>query len=259
MRQTIPCILPHAVKLCRSTGNASSSRKSSAVLKILSKNIWDLLKANSTGQDNLRAIHGRDGTRTSINWTKSGNSALSGPTCKDESAAGGFRGGVSGGGRGGKILVAYLQRRKKTKTGERNQGWRWRPRNFAEMIAARRIVPCLGRASPTVRRLDGGPSPSAVCAVRGLRTQRWALARTPGGIASTPPCEPTCPPVHDHWGRPEPGLCACLARPSLLLGAPASCACVALPPDHCAAPSFLPRYRFGMLGLLWALSCPAVR
>ena len=128
---------------------------------------------------------------------------------------GGFRGGGLGGGDGaGGILVAYLERRKKTKMGERNQGWRRRPWNFAQTPAACWIVPWSGRASPTVRRLGGGLSPSAACAVRGLRTQRWGVGGTPGGTSSTPTCEPACPPpLHDHWRRPQPELCACLASP----------------------------------------------
>ena len=89
-----------SVKLCNSTGNASSSLKSSAVLNILSKNIWDLLNMRSKGQDNLRAIQGTDGARISMNWTNNGSSAFGAPICKDEGGGGGFGGGGLGGGWG---------------------------------------------------------------------------------------------------------------------------------------------------------------
>ena len=53
---------------------------------------------SSKGQDNLRAIQGRDGAKPSVNWTSKGNSSRAAPTCNDEGGGWGFRGGVWGGG-----------------------------------------------------------------------------------------------------------------------------------------------------------------
>ena len=50
--------------------------------------------------------------------------------------------------------------------------WRSRPWNFAEMPLVCSTPPWPGLASPTARRLGGGPIPSAACTVRGLSTQR---------------------------------------------------------------------------------------
>ena len=47
----------------------------------------------SKGRDTLQAIHGIDGAKIFMNWTKKGSSTFATPLCKDEGGGGGFRGG----------------------------------------------------------------------------------------------------------------------------------------------------------------------
>ena len=90
-----------------------------------------------------------------------------------------------------------VQKRKNTKEGKaRGQDYLWRPWNFAQRPLACWTVPWRGFSSPGARRLGGGPAPSATCAERGLRTQRWGVGGIPEQTASTPTCGPrklSCP------------------------------------------------------------------
>ena len=209
-----------SVKLYRSTGEASSGLKSSAVLNILCKNIWDLLNMSSKGHDNLRAIQGRDGARTSMNWTNRGNSARAAPTCKDEGGwVGGGSGGVwGGGGRGRKEPSCLHAEEEKQEKGEDEElGLALAPLEFCRnasglldrALARPRIANSTSfrRWSRPKRSLRGaGPKYTALgCGGESRGDSLHSHLR-----ASLPP-----PPLQDHWGRPEPELCVCVACPGL--------------------------------------------
>ena len=76
---------------------------------------------SSKGQDTLRAIHGRDGAKISMNWTNKGSSAFATPLCKDEGGGGGVLRGIWGAMptkvKGGGSADVYVQKRRNTKRG----------------------------------------------------------------------------------------------------------------------------------------------
>ena len=201
-----------STKLCRSTGNASSNLKCSALLIIRSGNIWDLLNMSSKGQDNLRAIHGGYGGRISMNQTNKDSSPSTAPRGRDE-GGGRFWGGLTGsageGGKGrGEPGCLCVEEEELEKGENKGSGL-----PLASLQLCRKARGLLNRtvARPLIARgtsFGGCPVPSASCKERGLRTQRWGLWGTQGETASTPTRGPAYPPRFMITGDAQSPDCA---------------------------------------------------
>ena len=135
------------------------------------------------------------------------------PHARTRVAGGGVRGGLGGGGEGRDPSCLLAEEEEIEKGGEES-GLALAPLEFCRDA---RCLPDRALAQPRI--------------ANGTSFRRWS--RTKRGLRGAGPKNTVLgcggdsrgdslhshlrsslpPPLHDHWGRPEPGLCACLARP----------------------------------------------